>query len=298
MNSRECNLKEISEIIGIDFIGQNVDINALNLCSRDFIYNKVLSYVANEKFIKYLGKEEIRAVFISKNHYDELEQGIKDKKSFFLVDNPEKVFYDLHNYLYKNTDFYKVELSSKVGENVVIHPTAYVENGVTIGNNVTIGPKAIIHSNTVIGDNVEINSGAIIGSQGFQLLYDEKVPYMAKHVGGVKIGHNVLIGANTTIANSLFEGYTEIGNNTKIDDLVFIAHNCKIGENCVLIAGAIMTGSSSLDDNVWLAPNSVILNQINVSKNSFVGASSLVTKNIDENTKVFGLPAKKIGRLS
>lgn len=298
MNNRQCNLKEISEIIGIDFIGQNVDINALNLCSRDFLHNKVLSYVANEKFIKYLSKEEIRAVFISKNHYDELEQGIKDKKSFFLVDNPEKVFYDLHNYLYKNTDFYKVELSSKVGENVVIHPTAYVENGVTIGNNVTIGPKAIIHSNTVIGDNVEINSGAIIGSQGFQLLYDEKVPYMAKHVGGVKIGNNVLIGANTTIANSLFEGYTEIGNNTKIDDLVFIAHNCKIGENCVLIAGAIMTGSSSLDDNVWLAPNSVILNQINVSKNSFVGASSLVTKNVDENTKVFGLPAKKIGRMS
>lgn len=298
MNNRECNLKEISEIIGIDFIGKNLDINALNLCSRDFIHKEVLSYIANEKFSKYLIKEEIKAVILSKNHYDELEQGIKDKKSFFLVDNPEKVFYYLHNYLHKNTNFYKVELSSKVGENVVIHPTAYIEDGVVIGNNVTIGPKAIIHSNTIIGDNVEINSGAIIGSQGFQLLYDEKAPYMAKHVGGVKIGNNVLIGANTTIANSLFEGYTEIGNNTKIDDLVFIAHNCKIGENCVLIAGAIMTGSSSLDDNVWLAPNSVILNQINVSKNSFVGASSLVTKNVDEKTKVFGLPAKKIGRMS
>lgn len=134
----------------------------------------------------------------------------------------------MHNYLYKNTDFYKVQLSSKVGENVVIHPTAYVENGVTIGNNVIIGPKAIIHSNTIIGNNVEINSGATIGSQGFQLLYDGKIPYMAKHVGGVKIGDNVLIGANTTIANSLFEGYTEIGNNTKIDDLVLLLITVKL----------------------------------------------------------------------
>lgn len=296
MNNRQCSLKEISEIIGIDFIGQNVDINALNLCSRDFLHNKVLSYVANEKFIKYLSKEEIRAVFISQNHYDELEQNIKDKKSFFIVDNPEKVFYDLHNYLYKNTDFYNVKLLNKVGENVVIHPTAYIEDGVEIGNNVTIGAKVVIHSNTVIGDNVEINSGVIIGSQGFQVLYDNNVSYHVKHVGGVKIGNNVLINSNTCIANSLFEGYTEIGDNTKIDNLVHIAHNCIIGKNCVIVPGVVLTGSVIVDDNVWIAPNSVILNQLKVSRNSFVGASSLVTKNVEEKTKVFGLPAKKIGR--
>lgn len=296
MNNRECNLKEISEIIGVDFIGKNLKINALNLCSRDFIHNKVLSYVANEKFSKYLIKEEIKAVILSKNYYDKLEENIKDKKSFFLVDNPEKVFYDLHNYLYKNTDFYKVELSSKVGENVVIHPTAYIEDGVVIGNNVTIGPKAIIHSNTIIGDNVEINSGVVIGSQGFQVLFDDKLAYHVKHVGGVKIGSNVLINSNTCIANSLFEGYTEIGNNTKIDNLVHIAHNCKIGESCVIVPGVVLTGSVVIDDNVWIAPNSVILNQLKISKNSFIGASSLVTKNVEESVRVFGLPAKKIGR--
>lgn len=82
MNNRECNLKEISEIIGIEFIGKNLEINALNLCNRDFLHNKVLSYVASEKFIKYLNKEEIKAVILSKIHYDELEQGIKDKKAF------------------------------------------------------------------------------------------------------------------------------------------------------------------------------------------------------------------------
>lgn len=297
MRYRKSNLEEISDIIGVDFLGNNIEINALNLCSRDFINNKVLSYVAHEKFIKYLDNEEIKAVILSKDHYDLVEQPIKDKKSFFITDKPEKVFYDLHNYLYKSTDFYKKELMNKVGENVLIHPTAYIEDGVEIGNNVVIGAKVIIHKNTIIGNNVEINSGAIIGSQGFQVLYNEKIPYLAKHAGGVKICNNVLIGANTTIANSLFEGYTEIGNNTKIDDLVFIAHNCKIGENCILIAGAIMTGSSTLEDNVWLAPNSVVLNQIKIKNNSFVGASSLVTKNVEENLKVFGVPAKKIGTI-
>jgi UDP-3-O-[3-hydroxymyristoyl] glucosamine N-acyltransferase len=297
MKYRQIDLNSISEILSVNLIGINVEINSLNLCNRDFIHNKVLTYVAHEKFFQYLNKEEIKAIIISKELYEMFDNDALSEKAFFIVDNPEKIFYDLHNYLCKNTEFYKSNIIAKLGKNVFIHPTAYIEDGVEIGDNVNIGPKVVIHKNIIIGNDVNINSGAIIGTQGFQVLHNGKIPYLVTHVGGVKIGNNVSIGANTTIANSLFEGFTQIGNNTKIDDMVFIAHNCKIGENCILIAGSIMTGSSSLDDNVWLAPNSVILNQINVSKNSFVGASSLVTKNVEEHTKVFGLPAKKIGRV-
>jgi len=297
MTYRKVNLKKISEIIEIELIGDNFDINALNLCNRDFLNNYVLTYVAHEKFLQYLNKEEIKGVIISNKLYEKLDKNSLESKAYFVTETPEKVFYELHNHLAKETEFYNAKLGTKLGNNVNIHPTAWMEDGVEIGDNVTIGPKVVVYKNTIIGNCVNINAGTIVGTQGFQVLYDEKIPYLISHVGGVKVGNNVSIGSNTTIANSLFEGYTEVGNYTKIDDMVFIAHNCKVGEKCVLIAGSIMTGSSSLDENVWLAPNSVILNQIKVNKNSFVGASSLVTKNVEEQTKVFGLPAKKIGRV-
>ncbi|MUK77039.1 hypothetical protein GNP84_09045 [Aliivibrio fischeri] len=296
MTFRNIEIKEISNILGVEYLGENSVVNALNLANRELNGNN-LTYIGHESYLKYLAQEDIVGAILSKEHFELLDSSLKESKSFFVVDNPEKEFYNLHDYLYKNTDFY-ISPSNSIsirGENVIIHPSAVVEDGVTIQDNVVIGPNAVIHTGTIIGSNVTINAGAVIGGQGFQVLYNDEVPYLVKHVGGVKINDNVSIGANSCIANSLFDGYTEIGRSTKIDDLVFVAHNCKIGENCVLTPGAIMTGSSSLDNGVWLAPNAVILNKLNVGEEAFVGSMSLVLKNVPENTQVFGVPAKKLG---
>lgn len=296
MTFRNIEIQEISEILGVDFLGENVVVNALNLANRMLSGNN-LTYIGHEGYLKYLAQEEIVGAIISEEHFQLLDLNLRNNTVFFVVENPEMEFYKLHNYLYEKTDFYSSPTNSKSirGENVVIHPTAVIEEGVTIKNNVSIGANVVIHTGSIIGSNVTINAGAVIGGQGFQVLYNDEVPYLAKHVGGVKINDNVSIGANSSIANSLFDGYTEIGKSTKIDDLVFVAHNCKVGENCVLVSGAVMTGSSVLDEGAWLAPNAVVLNKIKVGKEALVGALSLVTKNVTENTKVFGLPAKKIG---
>lgn len=296
MTFRNISIQDISKILGIDYLGKSVEINALNLANRELKGNN-LTYVGHESYLSYLEQEEIVCALVTEEHFLLLEPQLRKKISFFLVDNPEKEFYSLHHYLCAKTDFYypNLERKSVVGENVVIHPTALVEDGVIIKNNVQIGPNAVIHTGSIIGNNVVINSGAIIGEEGFQVLYNDDVPYLVKHVGGVKIHDNVSIGANTCIAKSLFDGYTEIGASTKIDNLVSIAHNCKIGENCVLTSGVIMTGSSLLDNGVWLAPNAVVLNKLTVGKDSLIGALSLVTKNVEKYTKAFGLPAIKKG---
>lgn len=295
MNFRNIEVDEISTILGIGYRGQNTVVNALNLANRD-LNGSNLTYIGHESYLKYLVQEEIIGAFISEEHFDLLDDEIKNTKTFFVVKSPENYFYNLHNYLYESTDFYSAILNSTCGKNTTIHPTAFVEEGVTIGDNVVIGPNVVIHKGVIIGSNVVINAGAVIGSQGFQVLYNDEVPYLVKHVGGVKIGDNVSIGANSCVANSLFDGYTEIGSSTKIDDLVFIAHNCKVGKNCVLTPGVVMAGSSILEDGVWLAPNAVILNRVNVGQESLVGSHSLVTKTVLDNTKVFGVPAKRIGR--
>ncbi|MGS0692283.1 DapH/DapD/GlmU-related protein [Shewanella sp. 30m-9] len=296
MTFRSIELQSISDILGVELLGKNVVVNALNLANRMLI-GKNLTYIGHETYLKYLAQEEIVGVMISEEHFQLLDSNLKNSISFFVVDNPEKEFYNLHNYLYENTDFYisPSESVSIRGKNLIIHPTAVIDDGVTIQDNVIIGANAVIHTGTVVGSNVTINAGAVIGEQGFQVLYNADVPYLVKHVGGVKIGDNVSIGANCCIAKSLFDGYTEVGSSTKIDNLVSIAHNCKIGNNCVLTSGVIMTGSAILDDGVWLAPNAVVLNKLKVGRESLVGALSLVTKDIDKYTKTFGLPAVNKG---
>ena len=296
MTFRNIEAQEISKILGVDFLGENVVISALNLANRMLTGNN-LSYIGDKSYIKHLDKDEIVAVLISEDDFKLVDDELKKTKLFFLAHDPEKRFYELHHYLCDNTDFYlsPSDLISTRGENVFIHPTAVIEDGVHIESNVSIGANVVIHKRTIIGNNVTINAGAVIGGQGFQVLYNNDVPYLVKHVGGVKIHDNVSIGANTSISNSLFDGYTEIGSSTKIDDLVFIAHNCKVGENCVLISGAVMAGSSTLEDGVWLAPNSVVINKAKVASEALIGALSLVAWPVGENNKMFGLPAKKIG---
>lgn len=296
MNYRSISAREISKILGVDFSGADIEINSLNLANRDLVGHNI-TYIAHESYIKYLDKDGIVAALISEDNFQLLDEKIKKIKLFFIVEQPEKEFYKMHHYLCDNTGFYVSpnDLLSIRGENVYIHPTAVIEEGVHIENNVTIAANVVIHKRTVIGNNVTISAGAVIGGQGFQVLYNDEVPYLVKHVGGVKIHDNVSIGANTSISNSLFEGYTEIGSSTKIDDLVFIAHNCKVGENCVLISGSVMAGSSILENGVWLAPNSVVINKVKVASDALIGALSLVAWPVKENYKMFGLPAKKIG---
>ncbi|NMU75662.1 hypothetical protein HKB17_00950, partial [Vibrio parahaemolyticus] len=105
-----------------------------------------------------------------------LEPNLRHKIAFLLVDEPEREFYKLHHYLYERTDFYlpNLEVNSSVGENVTIHPTAVIEDGVIIKNNVQVGPNAVIHTGSVIGNNVVINAGVIIGEEGFQVLYNDE----------------------------------------------------------------------------------------------------------------------------
>ncbi|RJX72380.1 hypothetical protein DZ860_08185 [Vibrio sinensis] len=294
MTFRKIELKEISDILEVELVGTSVEINSLNLANRDLFGNN-LTYIGNESYLEYLAQKEIVAAFISKEHLDLLDAEIIESKSFIVVDKPEQEFYKLHEYLCEQTDFYFKHVNVKYGENVKIHPTAVIEDGVQISDNVIIGANVVIHSGSIIGNNVVIEPGSVIGTQGFQVLYNNEVPYLVKHVGGVKISDNVSIGANTCISNSLFDGYTEIGESTKIDSLVFIAHNCKIGSNCVITSGVVMAGSSTLDSGVWLAPNSVILNRVNVGMESFVGSHTLVMKSVPDNTKVIGVPARRVG---
>ncbi len=201
--------------------------------------------------------------------------------TYLYADSPKEYFFehfisDVIPAIYE----YKRIGSSYVAPNVLWGEDCHFE-----GNN-------LAHSNTTIGDRVSIKFGAVIGGQGFNVVTINGKSQMLPHIGGVKIGNDVFIGSNTCIDKGLL-GNTIIGDDTKIDNLVHIAHNVKIGKNCRIIANAMIAGSVEIGDNTWVAPSSSIREKIKIGSQCFIGLHSCVVKDVDDNCMVYGVPAKR-----
>lgn len=187
-----------------------------------------------------------------------------------------------------------IVLAKKIGKNLFVGPFTYIGEEVSIGNNTKIHGNVYITGNVRIGDNVVIDASTVVGSDGFGFERNtleklEKFP----HVGGVEIQNDVEIGANVCIDRGTIEN-TVLGAGTKIDNLVHIAHNVKIGLNCLIVAQSLIAGSCVLENNVHVAMCAVIRDGVRVGKNAIIGMGAVVTKNVLENTTVIGIPARPI----
>jgi len=130
-----------------------------------------------------------------------------------------------------------------IGDNVWIFPLVFIGNNVRIGSDCVIHPFVSIYDNTVLGDRVIIHSGSVIGADGFSYTKKDNKHYKIPHIGGVSLGDDVEIGANVTVDRAR-TGKTRIGRGTKVDNLTHIAHNCSIGEDCIVIAHVGISGAS------------------------------------------------------
>ncbi len=154
-----------------------------------------------------------------------------------------------------------------------------------------IHPTAVI-SNAKIGKNVIIGAGTVIGGEGFGYMPDENGELIQfPHIGGVIIEDDVEIGANVCIDRGAL-GDTIIGRGTKIDNLVHIAHNVKIGKNCQIICQVGIGGSVEIGDNCFIGIGAVIRNQKSIGKNVVIGMGAVVVKDVPNNSTVIGNPAR------
>jgi UDP-3-O-[3-hydroxymyristoyl] glucosamine N-acyltransferase len=133
-----------------------------------------------------------------------------------------------------------------------------------------------------------------IGADGFGWVRDEnnelvKMP----HKGNVVIGKNVSIGRYTCIDRAVI-GSTVIGDGTKIDNLVHIAHGAKVGRHCLIVAGAVLGGSCEIGDYSYIGMGALIKNKVKVGKNVTVGMGAVVTKDVPDGWTVIGNPARKM----
>ncbi|MHC4114236.1 MAG: UDP-3-O-(3-hydroxymyristoyl)glucosamine N-acyltransferase [Planctomycetota bacterium] len=223
---------------------------------------------------------------------------------FIPVNNPRRAFAKcIERFAIGDTPIKAgIAQTTKIGTNCKISPDVYigeysiVEEDVTIGKNSIIESRVYIRSRTAIGKGCIIKSGSVIGGDGFGFCKApdgtwEKFP----HLGKVIIEDSVEIGSNTVINRSIL-GNTLVGKGTKIDSLVYIAHNVKIGANNIITANVTLAGGVSTGDNVWIGPSSSVLEGCYIGENAYIGMGTVVIRSVEASTRVVGVPARIIGK--
>ncbi len=180
----------------------------------------------------------------------------------------------------------------KIGSNCLIGHNSIIEKNVSIGDNCSIGSNVIIR-NSLIKNNVHILDGCVIGKKGFGFFPNKNSNFKYPQVGIVIIEENAEIGCGSTIDRGSLSN-TIIGKNTFLDNQIHIAHNVKIGENCIIAGQVGFAGSSTLGNNVMIGGQAGISGHLKVGNNVQIGGGSGVIKNIPDNSKVMGYPAKDL----
>ncbi len=204
------------------------------------------------------------------------------------------------------TDIFKTKFQNKIkygnnvligknvsiGSNCLIGHNTIIEKNVLIGNNCSIGSNTIIR-NSIIKNNVKILDNCVIGKHGFGFFPMDSKNLRYPHIGNVLIEENCEIGCGSTIDRGSISN-TVIGKNTYLDNQIHIAHNVKIGKNSIIAGQVGIAGSSIIGNNVKIGGQAGISGHLKIGNNVEIGGGSGVIKDIPDNTKVMGYPAKNI----
>ena len=269
-----------------------------------------MTFLSSEKYKNLCTKTKAAACITSLNLSKFLPKSciyIDVKNILFAVTQVSRIFYpnadldladinlsnseDLKN-IYKKVSFGKNVLIGKnvvIGENSSIGSNTIIESNVKIGESCVIGSFVLIR-NSLISNNVSIQDGVKIGIKGFGFIPIRGKNLRTPHVGKVILKNNVEIGANSTIDRGSLSD-TIIEENSFLDNQVHVAHNVKIGKNCMIAGQVGFAGSSILGDNVVIGGQAGISGHLNIGNNVKIGGGSGVINDIPDNQQVMGYPA-------
>jgi UDP-3-O-[3-hydroxymyristoyl] glucosamine N-acyltransferase len=180
---------------------------------------------------------------------------------------------------------------ASIGDNCIIYPNCVIERDTVIGSNTKLYSGVVIREKCIIGSDCIIHPGVVIGADGFNFFDNNSEKIKMPHIGIVKIGDRVEIGANSTIDRAVVDA-TEIGNGTKLDNLVHVAHNVKIGKKCIIAAQAGISGSSVIGDNVMILGQAGIIDHVTIADNSIILPQSGISGDLKTADIMFGTPAR------
>jgi UDP-3-O-[3-hydroxymyristoyl] glucosamine N-acyltransferase len=184
-----------------------------------------------------------------------------------------------------------IERGAKIGQGSKIYPFVYVGENCRVGVQTTLYPHVVLYQDIAIGDRVIVHAGVVLGADGFGFVWDGKKQSKVPQVGGVSIGDDVELGANTTVDRAT-AGTTKIGRGTKLDNLIIVGHNCSVGEDNVMAALCGIAGSTTIGDRVTLAGQVGTNSHVSIASDVTVGGQSGVMKDIKQPGVYWGTPTR------
>lgn len=300
-------LAELAKLVAGEVLGDGT-VEIQGVAGLDELREGAITFGANEKTIQAALNSPAAAVIVP-NGITELA------KPAIRVANPRLAFARILAWFApKVTCMPGIHPTAVVGENFTgtdcqVGPLVFIGNDVTIGrgtiiypgavigDRVIIGEDTIIHANVVIreecriGNRVQIHAGTVVGSDGFGYVTAEGQHYKIPQLGIVVIEDDVEIGANTAIDRAT-TSVTQVKEGTKIDNLVQIAHNCKIGDHCMICGQVGMAGSTIVGDRVTLAGKVGVVGHLEIGNDSVVGSWTKVISDLPPGSFVSGDPAR------
>lgn len=283
----EMNLATVCQYNSEWILKSDSEFDTLGMSTSEYPGKKVLSFLANEKYIdSIINNNNIVAIVSTKELFEQYPEIAK--YGVIIADNPKAAFFEIHNKL-AMIDFYWEKFENKISKNAIISENAIIgEHSIQIGDNTVIEPGVVIHSGTIIGNNVVIRSGSQIGTVGFQFdKYGNEVSSVMT-AGRVVIKENVEIQHNCCIDRGVLGGDTVLESNVKLDNFVHIAHDDYIGERTFITAGVKLSGRVIIGKDCWLGVNSTVSNGITIGDNCKITLGSVVTRDVPSNTTVTG----------
>ena len=291
-------LKKISEKFNVEFIGdESYEINSV--ASITSATEKSIIFLSDKNFLKFLDETKSQTVVTTK----ELSKFCKN--NIIICDNPYLLFakisqlinkqdslkYNVHSSVVSSTKNLNnkllIEPNVVIGKNVEIEENSFIGANCYIGDNVKIAsgarifPNVTIYNDVKIGNNIIIHSGVVIGADGFGFANDREEFIKIPQIGGVRIGHNVEIGSNTSIDRGTLDN-TIIGNGVKIDNQIQIAHNVHIGDNTAIAGCVGIAGSAKIGKNCVIGGGVGIQGHIEICDNAKITGMAKVSCDIKE----------------
>ena len=311
--TKKFTVQELSELLNGKLVGET-DYQISEPEQIETANTSSITFIGNKKYIALWEKSKAAAAIVDRS------LGLTnpgENKAFIEVDNADLAMAQLLDlFIPDPVKLYAgihpsatIEANAEIKEGATIGANVYIGNNVTIGNNAIIYPNVTILDDAVIGDHTQIKAGCVIGERciighycilqsnvsigsdgfGYRASPDGRGIVKISHIGNVVIGNHVEIGSSSCVDRGKFSS-TTIGDGTKIDNLVQIAHNCKIGHACMIAALCGISGSVTLGDGVIMAGQAAIKDHITIGNGVTIGGRSGIMNDIPDGKTILGYP--------
>lgn len=303
--------QEIANLVGGEVEGE-VDRKVRHVAPLETADPEALSFIASARYLPYLQATRAGVVLLPRSWSD----SVPDGTTAVVVEEPHHALHEVLTHLYPGDrpepgvhPTAIIPASARLGREVFVGPYVVLGEEVEIGDRTVIGAHSVIGAGCVIGDDVRIHprvtlydgvrlgdrvilhSGVVLGADGFGYVWKDGAHRKVPQVGGCVIGADVEIGANSTIDRGSI-GDTVVGEGTKLDNLIMVGHNTRIGRSVIAASQVGVAGSSTIGDGVVLGGQVGIAGHLTIGSGAKVGAQAGVTGNVPENATYSGYPAR------